>query len=73
MTSEQIEDILSEREAHQGQTSGIGIPNVVKRLHLLYQGEERFTIHSVPGRGTVVLLVIPEKEAVPDHVPALDC
>ncbi|MFP4331322.1 MAG: histidine kinase [Alkalispirochaetaceae bacterium] len=40
-------------------TSGIGIHNVVKRLALMYQGGQAFTIVSAPGEGTRVNIRIP--------------
>lgn len=38
---------------------GIGLANVRERLLLVYGGRARMTIHSLPGRGTVVRLRLP--------------
>ncbi len=59
MTVDQVRALLDGARGSAGQTSGIGIPNVVDRLRLLYRGRERFSIESVPGRGTTVHLTIP--------------
>ncbi len=59
MTHTQVRAVLH-RSAHEpSQSGGIGIPNVVDRLRLLYRGREHFSIESHPGCGTIVRLSIP--------------
>jgi len=50
--------------AQQGETP-IGIPNVRKRLHLLYGGSAGMTITSTPSVGTEVLFLIPLEIVAP--------
>lgn len=48
---------------------GIGLGNICKRVHLLYEGST-FTIDSQVGRGTAVVIRIPEKYTVSGGLPA---
>lgn len=73
MTRGEIRKVVSGRNGeYSGQTSGIGISNVITRLHLAYQGEESFSMKSVPGEGTTITLVIPDRVAEVGRVPAPD-
>lgn len=51
--------ISNERES----TDSIGLPNISKRLHLLYQDDCNFVIDSKEGEGTTVTIMIPAKTA----------
>ncbi|WP_391204546.1 sensor histidine kinase [Psychrobacillus sp. L4] len=44
----------------EGHSTGIGFQNVVKRLYLFYGIEDLVTIESAEGRGTKVVIQIPE-------------
>lgn len=72
MTAEQVHAVLSRSADGSNQSSGIGIPNVVDRLRLLYHGRERFAIDSSPGRGTAVHLSIPYRERARNDVSPVD-
>ncbi len=41
--------------------TGIGVENVKKRLHLFFQGTERFSLSSTKGSGTEVRIIIPRR------------
>ncbi|HUX21936.1 MAG TPA: ATP-binding protein, partial [Spirochaetia bacterium] len=68
MSAEQIRRLFDGTETSSDGASGIGIPNVVNRLKLLYKGRERFSIKSSPGHGTFVRLTIPDKGEVAENV-----
>lgn len=53
------EDIEQE---HIGHTTGMGIKSVVKRLELMYEREDIFSIESIHGVGTKITLKLPLKE-----------
>jgi sensor histidine kinase YesM len=53
------EDIEQE---HIGHTTGMGIKSVVKRLELMYEREDIFSIESIHGAGTKITLKLPLKE-----------
>ncbi len=63
MTAEKLFEIQNGKpgsEEPDREHSGIGLQNVVSRLHLLYQQEDVFEITSDgPGRGTLVTIRIP--------------
>jgi sensor histidine kinase YesM len=44
---------------------GFGIYSVQERLKLFYHNKANFSIHSVPGQGTRVLIKLPEVSHVP--------
>ncbi|WP_046174235.1 sensor histidine kinase [Domibacillus indicus] len=44
---------------HVGHSTGIGLNNVFKRLHLFYKGREAVELASAEGAGTRILLKIP--------------
>ena len=50
---------LSGEAADRGQHNHIALPNVLRRLHLLYGDQADLRIRSEPGRGTTVLLILP--------------
>jgi two-component system, sensor histidine kinase YesM len=60
----QIEDDgvgFNSEKLQEGKSNSIGISNVEDRLKLLYQNP-RFVINSVEGKGTTIIIKIPEKE-----------
>ncbi len=66
MTQKKIMEMLSaeasSKEKHH--TSGIGLANVIKRLRVLYNTSDVFTIESSIGQGTKMIIRIPiSKEA----------
>ena len=63
MTEGQIESVLSGRarqETEQGDSTGIGMNNVISRLELYYERKNLLRIYSDgPGKGTEVVITIP--------------
>jgi two-component system, sensor histidine kinase YesM len=61
---ETLNKITSENfeQEHIGHTTGMGIKSVVKRLELLYDHKDMFSIESKRGFGTRIYLRIPLKE-----------
>jgi len=60
MTQEQIDRLMnSENCKDRGRLSGIGIPNVINRIHLLYGPEYGLYINSVKGVFTTVDIYLP--------------
>lgn len=60
MTAEELRD-LHRKIAESEQTGrGIGLGNIHRRIQMLYPESGGFCIHSRPGRGTVVQMVIPQ-------------
>jgi two-component system sensor histidine kinase YesM len=49
---------------------GIGLKNIRKRLHLLYNNEAKIHIQSILGEGTRVTVVIPRKISMRHMVEA---
>lgn len=43
-----------------GSVHGVGIKNIMYRLHLLYCGKESFTLYSKKGRGSMIIINIPQ-------------
>ncbi|HUX12128.1 MAG TPA: histidine kinase [Spirochaetia bacterium] len=73
MSRAELRKVLNGKNGqYTGQTSGIGVANVVRRLHLLYSGEETFSMKSVPGEGTTITIVIPNREVEGADVSAPD-
>ncbi|MEW9108326.1 MAG: sensor histidine kinase [Cytobacillus gottheilii] len=67
MPEEKIQQILEERPVQtEGHSTGIGFPNVVKRLRLFYGCEDVIEIISEKGSGTKVVLKI-NKQGVECH------
>ncbi|MEK5036972.1 sensor histidine kinase [Sporosarcina sp. FSL K6-3457] len=61
MTLEKVEQLLKGNVVPtEGHSTGIGFQNVVKRLHLFYGAENLVTIDSREGRGTRVVIQIPQ-------------
>lgn len=59
MPEDKIEQILKEHHVQmEGHSTGIGFPNVIKRLRLFYGYEDVIDIDSRVGRGTKVVLKI---------------
>lgn len=61
---ETLNKITSEdyEQEHIGHTTGMGIKSVVKRLELMYDEKDIFSIESTKGLGTKIYLKIPIKE-----------
>lgn len=43
-----------------GHSTGLGLKNVIRRLQLFYQRKEVVEIHTVPGKGTRIRLLLPK-------------
>lgn len=50
---------VSREQIKSGHTTGIGINNVIGRLRLFFNKEDVFSIRSIPGVGTDVIITIP--------------
>ena len=63
MTQERIREVLSgkaQETAKEGDSTGIGLDNVIKRLSLYYKREDLFDIYSEgEGKGTEVTILLP--------------
>ncbi|MDP4088389.1 MAG: sensor histidine kinase [Bacillota bacterium] len=61
MTEEKIREVLSSeaRTKNDHHTSGIGLGNVIKRLRVLYNLDDVFSIESKIGEGTRMIIRIP--------------
>ena len=53
---------LSGEAADTGSHNHIALPNVLRRLHLLYGDRADLKITSAPGKGTQVMLILPIDE-----------
>jgi sensor histidine kinase YesM len=73
MTEEKIQSILAEHAIEaEGHSTGIGMSNVVKRLHLFYGLEDVIDIKSGSGRGTKVIMKIPKTRGIETYDKAPD-
>ena len=61
MTPEELEALHAQIAADGETGQGIGLGNICRRIQLLYPASGGFRIHSRPGRGTVVQLIIPQR------------
>ena len=61
MTPEELEALHAQIAADGETGQGIGLGNICRRIQLLYPVSGGFRIHSRPGRGTVVQLIIPQR------------
>ena len=66
MTAERVREVmngqLSETEG-ETDSNGVGLNNVMERLHLFFEGEDEFEIISEgPGKGTRVYITVPYEE-----------
>lgn len=63
MTAERIEQVMENCISHQeeaGDSNGVGLNNVMERLHLFFDGAEQFIMTSEgTGKGTEVVISIP--------------
>ncbi|SFB14301.1 MULTISPECIES: sensor histidine kinase [unclassified Bacillus (in: firmicutes)] len=74
MPEHKIKQILEEQLVEtDGQSTGIGFSNVVKRLRLFYSDEDVIDIESGKGTGTKVVLKIPKTRRIEKHEKAPDC
>ena len=67
MTAERIGQVMQNCISHRenaGDSNGVGLNNVMERLHLFFDGAEQFTMTSEgPGKGTEVVIRIPDPDA----------
>ena len=59
MSRQECSDLVAALSGSSTAKVGIGLGNIYKRIHTMYRGGE-FTIYSREGRGTVVLMTIPQ-------------
>ncbi|MFB5762144.1 cache domain-containing sensor histidine kinase [Paenibacillus medicaginis] len=57
---------MREREGQHKGFSGIGLPNVVERMRMVFGDGFHMDVQSVPGKGTEIRMRIPEKGEAPD-------
>jgi two-component system, sensor histidine kinase YesM len=67
MPANQIQSLFQQvteesQRKHTGHSTGLGVPNVIRRLQLFYQCSHVVEIDSFPDKGTTVRLIIPMKE-----------
>ncbi len=60
MSGAQLRELREALKDRSTSKRGIGLGNIYRRLHLLYEDGE-LKIHSRPGRGTVIRMRIPQK------------
>ena len=74
MSQERCEEVAAAMKEHRTAKIGIGLGNIYKRVHMMYQkGDLR--IYSREGKGTVIQLMIPqgeEKQGEEVYVPTAD-
>lgn len=61
MTKVELEELRGALEQRTTARVGIGVGNIYKRIHGMYQGGD-FRIYSKKGRGTVIKITIPQKQ-----------
>ena len=61
MTASELEALHGQIAAAGETGQGIGLGNICRRIQLLYPASGGYRIHSRPGRGTVVQLIIPQR------------
>lgn len=68
MTPEKIEEIMQGRARRQEQeagSNGVGLTNVIERLHLFFNEENVLTIHSDgEGKGTRIIISVPYDDGI---------
>ncbi len=66
MTPEKIEQVMAghaSENAEETDSNGVGLNNVIQRLHLFFEGEEKFEIESEGlGKGTQVCITLPYEQ-----------
>ena len=62
MTPEALEALRNYTDDSERTGRGIGLGNIHRRVRMLYPDSGAFRVYSRPGRGTVIQLVIPQKE-----------
>ena len=74
MSQERCEEVAAAMKEHRTAKIGIGLGNIYKRVHMMYQkGDLR--IYSREGKGTVIQLMIPQGEETQGeevYVPTAD-
>lgn len=61
MKKEALEELRKRMQEKSNSGRGIGLGNIYKRIHMMYPGKGKFEIDSVPGKGTVIQIRIPQK------------
>lgn len=54
-----MSDVEEEPQVHRGHSTGLGVKNVKRRLELFFGQSDLLFIHSEPGKGTCVTLLLP--------------
>ncbi len=59
MDSEQLDRLRQMFAGSREESGRIGLPNVIRRLQLHFNGKCKFTVDSEPGHGTTIRLMLP--------------
>ena len=65
ITAERLEQIKQNLEAHQkscGESHGVALANIARRLHLYYEDRAQLELFSTYGTGTQVTVILPRDE-----------
>lgn len=76
MTREKLQCLRNKIEENKAEKykgfNGIGVTNIILRLKMVYGSEFQYEIESVPGTGTSVTLIIPERK-IGNEEKSIDC
>ena len=59
---EELEEVRKAMAERRTAKIGIGLGNIYKRIHMIYQGGD-LHIYSREGRGTIIQMILPQKDA----------
>ena len=62
MSEERLEEVRKAMAERRTAKIGIGLGNIYKRIHMIYQGGD-LQIYSCEGKGTIIQMILPQKDA----------
>ena len=62
MSEEKLEEVRKAMAERRTAKIGIGLGNIYKRIHMIYQGGD-LQIYSCEGKGTIIQMILPQKDA----------